>query len=267
MSKEVPDILKQIIDYKTHEVARLKAKYTFADLTNLAKSAPKVRGFHAALKANSQGFALIAEIKKSSPSKGLIRSDFNPIQHAIDYEKGGAACLSILTDGPSFGGTNEFLVSARAACTLPCLRKDFMIDPIQIVQSRALSADAILIIMACLDDVLAKELFDTATALGMDALIETHDEQEIERALKLGGTLIGINNRSLRTFETKLETTERLAKLLPKEIDLVCESGLYTNSDLQRMEKAGAFAFLVGESLMRQENITAATRELLGKVQ
>lgn len=264
MTQEVPDILKQIIEYKAQEVIQLKARTTLNDLENLAQSAPKIRGFHAALQAKAHDFALIAEIKKASPSKGLIRADFDPVQHAIDYEIGGAACLSILTDGPSFKGSDEYLVGARAACNLPCLRKDFMIDPIQILQSRALGADAILIIMACLDDALAKELFDTAIGLGMDALIETHDEQEVERALKLGGNLIGINNRSLRTFVTDLETTERLAKLLPKEIDLICESGLYTNDDLVRMKSAGAMGFLVGESLMRKENIIAATREILG---
>lgn len=265
MPSHVPDILQKIIEYKSQEVAELKAQTSIQELEQSAKTAPKLRGFHSALKGKTNDYALIAEIKKASPSKGLIREDFNPIQHAIDYEKAGASCLSILTDGPSFGGSDEFLIAARAACSLPCLRKDFMIDPIQIVQSRALGADAILIIMACTDDVLAKELFDTAANLGMDSLIETHDEIEIERALKLGGKLIGINNRSLRTFETSLETTERLAKLLGDDIDLVCESGLYTNEDLVRMKKTGAKAYLVGESLMRQKDLVAATKELLGK--
>ncbi len=264
MTQEVPDILKQIIEYKAQEVAKLKANTSFSDLVKNAKSAPQLRGFHKALKSKTNEFALIAEIKKASPSKGLIREDFNPVQHAIDYEKGGAACLSILTDAPSFGGSDDFLIEARKACTLPCLRKDFMIDPIQIIESRALGADAILIIMAALDDAHAKELFETANEFGIDSLIETHDEEEIERALKLGGNLIGINNRSLRSFETNLETTERLSKLLPQNIDLVCESGLYTNADLCRMAKSGAFAFLVGESLMRQDDIVKATRELLG---
>lgn len=261
----IPDILEKIIEYKSGEVKAAKQTHSQSEIEKLALAASPVRGFENAIKNKIQtGYALIAEVKKASPSKGLIREDFEPSILAKSYENGGATCLSILTDGPSFMGADEYLITARNSTNLPALRKDFMIDPYQIAQSRALGADAILIIMACLSDEQAQELFEEATKFGMDALIETHDEYELERALKLGGNLIGVNNRNLRTFETKLETTEALAKLLPKDKILVCESGLFTNADLQRMEKSGAKTFLIGESLMRQENVTKATKELLG---
>ena len=261
---KTPDILQKICDYKAIEVAKAKADKPINVLENELKTAPPVRGFMRSLEDKSKtGFALIAEIKKASPSKGLIRPDFDPPNLAKAYEKGGAACLSVLTDGPSFEGKDEYLIAARNACTLPAIRKDFMIDTYQIVESRALGADAILIILACLGDVLAKELFDTATSLGMDSLIETHDEKEMERALKMGGKLLGVNNRDLRTFATDLAITERLAPMVPNDAILVAESGLNAHQDLKRMAKCGARAFLVGESLMRQTDVTKATYNLL----
>jgi indole-3-glycerol phosphate synthase len=260
----VPDILAKIVEYKHIEVASLLFKTTIADLENLAKSQSAPRGFLGALElAATAKPALIAEIKKASPSKGLIREDFNPPDLAKSYEKGGATCLSILTDGPSFQGDNQYLIDARAAVSLPVIRKDFMIDIAQVIEARALGADAILIIMSCTDDVLAKELFDCAASLGMDSLIETHDAAEMERALKLGGKLIGVNNRNLRTFETRLETTEELAKMVGDDVFLVAESGIFTHNELKRLQNCGAKGFLVGESLMRQADVTKATQELL----
>ncbi len=259
------DILDRIADYKRDEVASRKAARGQGELEAAAKAASPPRGFAAALqRAHRPGrLALIAEIKKASPSKGVIRPDFDPPALAAAYEAGGAACLSILTDGPSFQGADTFLTQARDAVALPCLRKEFMVDPWQVAESRALGADAILVILAMVDDSLAGDLMSEARRFGLDALVECHDETELARAAKLGASLIGVNNRDLRTFVTDLAVTERLAAHMPLKASLVTESGIFTPADAARLEAAGAVAMLVGESLMRQADVAAATRALL----
>ncbi len=254
--------LTRILAYKAEEVAARKAARSIAEVEAATAAASPTRGFADALAA-APGPALIAEIKKASPSKGLIRADFDPPALARAYAAGGAHCLSILTDGPSFQGDDSYLVAARAAVALPCLRKEFMVDPWQVAEARALGADAILVIMAAVDDALASDLVSEATRYGMDALIEVHDEAELDRALALPARLIGVNNRDLRSFVTDLGVTERLAARLPADRLLVAESGIAAPADIARLTACGAKAFLVGESLMRQADVTAATRTLL----
>ncbi len=257
-------ILDRIKAYKLEEIAVDKAAKPLAEVEAEAKAADPVRGFADALHAASRtGYGLIAEIKKASPSKGLIRAAFDPAALAKAYAEGGATCLSILTDTPSFQGAKEHLVAARAVCDLPVLRKDFLYDPYQVAEARALGADCILIIMASVDDVLAQELEAAAQDWNMDVLIEVHDQAELERASLLASRLVGINNRDLNTFETSLDTTRRLAKQVPADRIMVCESGLSTPKDLADMAVYGARCFLIGESLMRQDDVEQATRQLI----
>lgn len=258
------DILTKISAYKAKEVEALKTEVSMEGLEIQIASQPAPRGFRQSLIiAAHSGPALIAEIKKASPSQGLIRENFAPPALAIAYQAGGAACLSVLTDTPSFQGSDKFLLQAREACTLPVIRKDFMLEPFQVYHSRALGADAILIIMAMVDDKTAISLHITAKKLGMDTLVETHNEEEMQRATDLGADLIGINNRNLNTFETSLSVFENLAPNAPADSLLVAESGIYTSNDVLQLAAAGAKAFLVGESLMRHEDVEAATKNLL----
>jgi indole-3-glycerol phosphate synthase len=258
------DKLAEICAWKREEVTARKGLATIEDLDRRAASATPPRGFRRALEAKAaEGFGLIAEIKKASPSKGLIRDDFRPAEHAVAYEQGGAACLSVLTDARYFRGHEDYLMDARVVCSLPVLRKDFMIDPWQVAESRAIGADAILIIVAALDNFEMVEIEAAALERGMDVLIEVHDEAELERTARLRSRLIGINNRNLKTFRTDLAATERLAPLAPAGALLVGESGINTHADCLRLAGSGVRCFLVGESLMRQPDVEAAARELL----
>ncbi len=258
------DILDKIKAYKLEEVAARKARTPLSEIEARAAAAPAPRGFARALAdATRQGYGLIAEIKKASPSKGLIRADFDPPALARAYAEGGATCLSVLTDGPSFQGADAYLTQARDAVTLPALRKDFLYDPWQVAEARALHADCILIIMASVGDTLAAELEDAALRWKMDVLIEVHDEEELRRATLLRSPLIGINNRNLQTFEVSLDTTRRLSRLVPEDRLIVAESGLNSPADLADLARYGARSFLIGESLMRQEDVAVATRTLL----
>jgi len=258
-------VLNEICQRKLEHVRERMTAVPLATLEAGLDDASPVRGFARAIqvKAAAEGYGLICEIKKASPSKGLIREDFDPAQHAMDYTNGGAACLSVLTDEPYFMGKDQYLVEARAACSLPVLRKDFMLEPYQVVEARVLGADCILIIMAALDDAKARALASLAQELGMDVLVEVHDREELLRAYHVPCEMIGINNRNLKTLEVSLSVTEQLAPEVPSDRLLICESGLGSRDELERMTRIGANGFLIGESLMRQADVVAATRALL----
>ena len=261
------DTLSDIINYKKTIIADRKSKHSLQQLHDKAKNASDVRPFAAAIgeQIHQHNIALIAELKKASPSRGIIRESFNVISLAAEYEQGGASCLSVLTDEKYFSGHDDYIKQAKAACALPILRKDFMIDPYQIIESRALGADCILLIMAALSDSQAKELEDTAYEQGMDVLLESHNIEELNRALALRSPLIGINNRNLKTMEVSLDTTIGLSSYVPKDKMVICESGIHSHKDVQLMQEHQIYGFLVGESLMRQPDVRQATTDLIGK--